>query len=488
MMKHGVLARFISILLAVLALICIAAGIFGLRKNAKDAAENLRTLTLLKERKETYLEYSALLKDKPGYAELKEELDEKQSEYDKAQSQHKTDLAEYSATKGGIISGKEQLQEAYKTLVAGEALLDEKIAAAYEAAEKAAVETVNGKSEIKPLLDAIAQKDTVQNGVDSLNAGIAQAEAAQESLPDTISYLESQIDAKKSEITTKQGEIASEEDEETKKSLETDLASLKAELGTYEAQKTQSEEALQSLPAQIEALKSQLTEAQAGLDQINQAEASYNAIISAAKTQARAAVDSNSELNAAKEKIRIGYESISLGNWEIDKMQASLPDKEEELDSEIDPLEKEAKELETQWAEADEIKENEKKLSSVKALLMSNDNIKDAVANGEDLIEAAETEISNKAADDKKDYNLRLIANMLAIAGGVFGILGIPAAFEKLKSRFFLIAPVVLFTLCTACADALSVFLGRGQMYSCLIAAVFGIIQFAVILPKKKIS
>ena len=78
------------------------------------------------------------------------------------------------------------------------------------------------------------------------------------------------------------------------------------------------------------------------------------------------------------------------------------------------------------------------------------------------------------------------VAGALMILGGIAGFLGIPAAFEKTKSRFRLIAPV-LFCLCFAVgAEVLCRMLGRGDSYSALAAAFFAVLQLALVVPGKK--
>ena len=58
--------------------------------------------------------------------------------------------------------------------------------------------------------------------------------------------------------------------------------------------------------------------------------------------------------------------------------------------------------------------------------------------------------------------------------------------FEKNKSRFWLIAPVILCLGCAAAAELLCRMQGRGDSYSALGAAIFALIQLALVIPKKK--
>ena len=66
------------------------------------------------------------------------------------------------------------------------------------------------------------------------------------------------------------------------------------------------------------------------------------------------------------------------------------------------------------------------------------------------------------------------------------GILGIPAAYELIRSRFLLLAPVLLCMLGAAGSEALNMALGLGQQYAALFTAIFALLQFLIVLPKAK--
>ena len=76
--------------------------------------------------------------------------------------------------------------------------------------------------------------------------------------------------------------------------------------------------------------------------------------------------------------------------------------------------------------------------------------------------------------------------NLLAVTGGAMGVLGIPAAYELLRRRFLLIAPVLLCLACAAGAEALNLKLGLGQHYVALSTAIFAFLQLLIVLPKAK--
>ena len=47
------------------------------------------------------------------------------------------------------------------------------------------------------------------------------------------------------------------------------------------------------------------------------------------------------------------------------------------------------------------------------------------------------------------------LVNLLAVIGAVAGVIGIPAAYEKIKSRFMLIAPAAVCLVCASAADGI---------------------------------
>ena len=72
------------------------------------------------------------------------------------------------------------------------------------------------------------------------------------------------------------------------------------------------------------------------------------------------------------------------------------------------------------------------------------------------------------------------------LAGALCGLIGIPAAFEQIRSRVLLLASVLLCVACAAGAEYLFVTMGRGSSYSALAAASFGLLQLLISLPRAR--
>ena len=124
---------------------------------------------------------------------------------------------------------------------------------------------------------------------------------------------------------------------------------------------------------------------------------------------------------------------------------------------------------------------------SARQLLINIPEVKNSYAETGDLEASARAYLEDYRAETKRLYQGRRLINLLAVLGGVFGILGIPGAYEKIRGRFWLIAPVVLCLGCAVAADWVNMRLGLGQMYTALFTAIFAAVHLLIILPKNKV-
>ena len=158
----------------------------------------------------------------------------------------------------------------------------------------------------------------------------------------------------------------------------------------------------------------------------------------------------------------------------------------ERLEEEKGKLDEEASELSKQLRDTDEIKELENKRTSMRILLTKPASVKAAVEAGGDVAESAGTYLTAYRSETQRLYTGRMIMCALAVFGALAGFAGMPAAFEKTKKRFCLIAPVAACLVCACAADGISMYLGLGQMYTVIAAAIFAAVQLAAALPKAK--
>ena len=138
-LKHPALARILAIVLAILCLVMLLAGAGIVRAALKDRDRGLADLQRLETRIERYDEILGRLEGTERYAQVNKSLTADQEAHDEQAVQHRTDLAIYTATRSGLLTGAAQLQEAQDALTqgraqyeAGLALFQQQEAAFYE--------------------------------------------------------------------------------------------------------------------------------------------------------------------------------------------------------------------------------------------------------------------------------------------------------------------------------------------------------------------
>lgn len=156
------------------------------------------------------------------------------------------------------------------------------------------------------------------------------------------------------------------------------------------------------------------------------------------------------------------------------------------LEAEKLGLDKEAALLSKRTLDADALRDLRSRHASARQLLVNIPEVKAAMTDDADLADSARAWLDTYARETERLYKGRLLLNVLAVFGGAMGILGIPAAYELIRSRFMLLAPVLLCMLCAAGAEALNMALGLGQQYAALFTAIFALFQFLIVLPKAK--
>ena len=156
------------------------------------------------------------------------------------------------------------------------------------------------------------------------------------------------------------------------------------------------------------------------------------------------------------------------------------------LEAEKLGLDKEAMLLSKRTLDADALKDLRSRYISSRQLLMNIPEVRAMTGDESELADNARLWLRTYTQETERLYQGKRLINMLAICSGVMAVLGIPAAFELLKSRFFLIAPVLLCMLSAAGAEALNLYLGEGQHYFGLFTAIFAFIQLLIVLPRVK--
>ena len=156
------------------------------------------------------------------------------------------------------------------------------------------------------------------------------------------------------------------------------------------------------------------------------------------------------------------------------------------LEAEKLGLDKEAALLSKRTLDADALRDLRNRHAAARQLLVNIPEVKAGMTGDADLADSARAWLDTYARETDRLYKGRTLLDFLVVFGGAMGILGIPAAYELIRSRFLLLAPVLLCMLGAAGSEALNMALGLGQQYAALFTAIFALLQFLIVLPKAK--
>lgn len=230
-------------------------------------------------------------------------------------------------------------------------------------------------------------------------------------------------------------------------------------------------------------LLSGLNEADAGLKELSGYVAQLHSLLSAVQGQ----LDSLEALMAwAQDMIAAAADALYQARAMIWLQMGKQREKEEELWERKDVLDREALALQQLSDEAEAQKDLEDRLRTLRTSLLSRDGIKDRADAGEELGSAAQAYLDGTLSAAEESYARRRIACLLMLFGAGYGVVGIPAAFETVKSRLLLVLAVLHCLGCAAGAEQILWKLGRGLSYSCIAVMGFALLQLLVSRPKKK--
>ena len=186
-----------------------------------------------------------------------------------------------------------------------------------------------------------------------------------------------------------------------------------------------------------------------------------------------------SMLKKAENQLQAALEELWYQSGQLEKDQLKL-------EAEKHALDREAEIVAYRTKSTDALKDLRSRHNAARLLLVNVPEIKNAMTDEESLTAAAERYLADYRSETDSLYRGRRIVCALAIAGGAAGVLGVPAAYELVRKRFWLITPVLVCILCSAAAATLNVCLGQGRMYIALATAILAFIQLLIVLPKRK--
>ena len=546
-MKHPALARVFSIVLAIMSLIMLLNGAVGFGKADVALKESLEQYQRIEEKTDTYEALSLQLKNSVSYEEALAELEALQEQHDDDAAQHRTDLATHTATMGGyelgakmIMEGKEQLDAAKAELAEGKALLAEKeqqfnqLSAAFNTVEPLLVAAINAMSGSEEEFNAaIALIDALIAQIDAILANRPQLPELPEAPTLPIAPPEDADEETKAAYEQAMAvyqqlldafEKAMEEYESAQAEYETALTAWEQEYqavqssvlaGTGEVDsRIQAGSALMSaalsqLPADVldglggsdismpDLSNMSLEEIRAALVQLRAylvAEGNVKTALEKALASLRSQLaEGQQALAQARVQVLLGEKALKKAEQELQHQleliwynMGQLEDESAELEADKLRLDQESEDLDRRLVSVDEKKEMERKHRSARIVLMQEEAIASAVNAGGDLIESARAYVQNGRDAAQRHHSFLYAINILALIGGVMGLLSIPGSFEKVRRRLLLILPTVLCLACALAADGLNMYLGLGQMYTALAAALAAVLHLATVLPKNK--
>ena len=549
-MKHPALARVFSIVLAIMSLIMLLNGAVGFGKADAALQESLEKYQRIEEKTDTYEALSRQLKNSVSYEEALAELEALQEQHDDDAAQHRTDLATHTATMGGyelgakmIMEGKEQLAAAKVELAEGKALLAEKeqqfnqLSAAFNTVEPLLVAAINALSGSEEEYNAaIALIDALIAQIDVILANRPQLPELPEEPTLPIAPPEDADEETKAAYEQAMAvyqqlleafEKAMEEYESAQAGYETALAAWEQEYQAVQSSvlagagevdsRIQAGSALMSaalsqLPAEVlddlgglgesdismpDFSNMSLEEIRAALVQLRAylvAEGNVKTALEKALASLRSQLaEGQQALDQAKAQVLLGENALKKAEQELQHQleliwynMGQLEDESAELEEDKLRLDQESEDLDRRLVTVDEKKEMERKHRSARIVLMQEEAIASAVNAGGDLVESARAYVQNGRDAAQRHHGLLYAINILALAGGLLGLLSIPGSFEKTKRRLQLVLPTVLCLACALAADGLNMYLGLGQMYTALAAALAAVLHLATVLPKNK--
>ncbi len=160
-MKTPALKRILALLMAVISVSLLVSGILGMRAATKARRSGDEEIVALQNRIDDYRNIRANLMDTGSYDSMNSALEQRKREYESESAHHRTELATYTATNGGLEAGAKAMSQAEAVLAMGKTQYEsgkaqmEKQAAAFESVIQIAETGKTMLGGILPVLDAV---------------------------------------------------------------------------------------------------------------------------------------------------------------------------------------------------------------------------------------------------------------------------------------------------------------------------------------------
>ena len=427
-----------------------------------------------------------------AYYEAEKQLEANSAELEEKRKQVETMLTAISATKQTIAGLKE--------LIAG---LEEQMPADQEALEAKLKELEDLVNELSPKLSEFEKQMLLYNAACAL---VDEADSLMTQLIEQ-GYSEEEVRAKADELCMGAFGMSYDElklwlennepvlDEENQE-IEESRIQIELTQEQYEAllklisenkdQLQKAREALETAESQLAEQEAQLQAALEAMDEPARQLALLKAQLEEGQRQLEAGepaiLEGKAQLEEARAGLEAAEEALQQGATQLDVAWAQMSAKEKELKEQSEELKAEKQRLEGVYADIGDMEETvdsfeslESRCASARAALMAYDGIARRVGEGGELIASAQAEWEEMQDSGSREYRGRLLMSVLMILCGVFGILSVLIAFEKIKCRglwLFVLAAVLLSAGSVLC----SLLLGRGLLYTAVFVVFFGLI------------
>lgn len=534
-MKHPVLVKVFSIFLLVMCLISLASGLGGLGELAVLQQSHEAKLTKLDERIDTYQELQAELDASSVSADQYEkQLEEMDGEHNSASSDHQSELAMYSATKGGLVLGQEALDEAAYAINMAIKQYYEGLAAMEE-----------GRKSLETMKDVLQSVEPKKAEAAAAAADCAVKAAELEQL---ILIMSQPLPTPTPEVTpTPTPEVTPTPTPEVTPTPAPDgegenlsfnifsngqrrlstavrhytqpavpdmsmqMMGYVMKLQEYGALAAELAAILQpvmpegSIPSgggggfdmgsmgsmspveKLTVLKSAFEATGSGLNALMGAVQQMEESLPAAEQQL---TEGEAMLEQVHQQlIKAGYQ-LGSGRMELQQERDKLIETEQELQQSKAWLEEDYKELGELRERYEARRSLENKHKSARILLMSYEGIEERVNEGAELVPAAEQELESLRLEYERERRLHKIVSICALVGAAFGVLAFLGAFELLGLNRPLRVLSILCLDAAALAYVFNYYMCAEQHYIAIFTGLFALILalFSGRLKKKVIA
>lgn len=192
-------------------------------------------------------------------------------------------------------------------------------------------------------------------------------------------------------------------------------------------------------------------------------------------------LDAKRTMDSTHHQLALGQEAILDGQAAVQDGYRQLDQKAWELLRQLRSMKRSRRLLEAERSELDELEAvirgyegKSDRYRTLRAQLLADDDIYERQKAGEDFLDASRGELQRRVPAHDRERTLRYVMCALMIAGALCGLLSALGAFEKPRIRKLWL-PLLAAALFSALAEAISLTLGRGLLYSALFVLIFGL-------------